>query len=92
MLFEQKLTAGRISMWIVIMIHEVTSPQAFESMRLVGRSVRRPWGHLAVADHNVPTTGRAAGIADRFSTSNTGLLSYGVRLPVKRMTSARLSE
>ncbi|SOF01012.1 3-isopropylmalate dehydratase, large subunit [Burkholderia sp. OK233] len=49
------------------LIHEVTSPQAFESMRLTGRSVWRPEGHIAVADHNVPTTERDSGITDRFS-------------------------
>ncbi len=46
------------------LIHEVTSPQAFEGLRLAGR---RPWrtdSLLAVPDHNVPTTDRAAGIAD----------------------------
>jgi 3-isopropylmalate/(R)-2-methylmalate dehydratase large subunit len=46
------------------LIHEVTSPQAFEGLRLAGR---RPWrtdSLLAVPDHNVPTTDRAGGIAD----------------------------
>jgi 3-isopropylmalate/(R)-2-methylmalate dehydratase large subunit len=38
------------------LIHEVTSPQAFEGLRLSGRKVRRPEGTLAVPDHNVPTT------------------------------------
>ena len=38
------------------LIHEVTSPQAFEGLRLSGRSVRRPGAMLAVPDHNVPTT------------------------------------
>jgi 3-isopropylmalate/(R)-2-methylmalate dehydratase large subunit len=38
------------------LIHEVTSPQAFEGLRLSGRKPRRPEAHLAVADHNVPTT------------------------------------
>jgi 3-isopropylmalate/(R)-2-methylmalate dehydratase large subunit len=38
------------------LIHEVTSPQAFEGLRLAGRSVRRPGAMLAVPDHNVPTT------------------------------------
>lgn len=38
------------------MVHEVTSPQAFEGLRLTGRKVRRPEATLAVADHNVPTT------------------------------------
>src|SRR3954447_22910042 len=39
------------------MVHEVTSPQAFESLRLAGRKVRRPDRTLATADHNVPTDG-----------------------------------
>ena len=46
------------------LVHEVTSPQAFEGLKLAGR---RPWrtaANLAVADHNVPTTGRAEGIVD----------------------------
>ena len=46
------------------LVHEVTSPQAFEGLRLSGRKVRRPDATLAVADHNVPTTDRAAGITD----------------------------
>jgi 3-isopropylmalate/(R)-2-methylmalate dehydratase large subunit len=46
------------------LVHEVTSPQAFEGLRLAGRTVRRPDATLAVADHNVPTTDRSAGIAD----------------------------
>jgi 3-isopropylmalate/(R)-2-methylmalate dehydratase large subunit len=46
------------------LVHEVTSPQAFEGLRLSGRTVRRPDATLAVADHNVPTLDRAAGIAD----------------------------
>ena len=46
------------------LIHEVTSPQAFEGLRLAGRGVRRPVATLAVADHNVPTAHRARGIDD----------------------------
>ena len=46
------------------LIHEVTSPQAFEGLRLFNRKVRRPNLTLAVADHNVPTTDRSKGIAD----------------------------
>jgi 3-isopropylmalate/(R)-2-methylmalate dehydratase large subunit len=46
------------------LIHEVTSPQAFEGLRAAGRRVRRPEATLAVADHNVPTTERSHGIAD----------------------------
>ncbi len=46
------------------LVHEVTSPQAFEGLRASGRKVRRPSATLAVADHNVPTKNRAQGIAD----------------------------
>ncbi len=46
------------------LVHEVTSPQAFEGLRETGRRVRRPQATLAVADHNVPTTDRKAGIAE----------------------------
>ena len=46
------------------LVHEVTSPQAFEGLRVAGRKVRAPEKALAVADHNVPTEGRINGIAD----------------------------
>ena len=49
------------------LVHEVTSPQAFEGLRLSGRTVRRPDATLAVADHNVPTTDRSMGIEDEES-------------------------
>jgi 3-isopropylmalate/(R)-2-methylmalate dehydratase large subunit len=50
------------------MVHEVTSPQAFEGLRMAGRKVRRPDATLAVADHNVPTTpDRLQGIKDETS-------------------------
>ena len=49
------------------LVHEVTSPQAFEGLRNAGRAVRAPNRTLAVADHNVPTTDRSAGIADEES-------------------------
>jgi len=49
------------------LVHEVTSPQAFEGLRLNKRKVRRPDLTLAVADHNVPTTDRSKGIADEES-------------------------
>ena len=39
-------------------MHEVTSPQAFEGLRMAGRTVRRPDATIAVADHNMPTTDR----------------------------------
>ncbi len=49
------------------LVHEVTSPQAFEGLGNTGRSVRRPGATLAVADHNVPTTDRSKGIVDEES-------------------------
>jgi 3-isopropylmalate/(R)-2-methylmalate dehydratase large subunit len=49
------------------LVHEVTSPQAFEGLETNGRVVRRPQATLAVADHNVPTTDRKKGIANEDS-------------------------
>tara|TARA_B100001013_G_scaffold122670_1_gene71212 strand:- start:103 stop:1515 length:1413 start_codon:yes stop_codon:yes gene_type:complete len=49
------------------LVHEVTSPQAFEGLRNTKRSVRRPDLTLAVADHNVPTSDRSIGIEDEES-------------------------
>jgi len=49
------------------LVHEVTSPQAFEGLRLAGRKPWRVDANLATADHNVPTTNRAQGIADPVS-------------------------
>ena len=49
------------------LVHEVTSPQAFEGLELAGRKVWRVSANLAVSDHNVPTTDRSQGIADPIS-------------------------
>jgi 3-isopropylmalate/(R)-2-methylmalate dehydratase large subunit len=49
------------------LVHEVTSPQAFEGLRNSGRAVRAPNRTLAVADHNIPTTDRSVGIEDEES-------------------------
>jgi len=49
------------------LVHEVTSPQAFEGLRMTGRKVRAPGATLAVPDHNVPTSDRAKGIEDEQS-------------------------
>jgi 3-isopropylmalate/(R)-2-methylmalate dehydratase large subunit len=57
------------------LVHEVTSPQAFEGLRLAGRAVRRPDLTLAVADHNVPTTDRSQGIDDEESLLQVETLS-----------------
>ncbi|MDE2310730.1 MAG: 3-isopropylmalate dehydratase large subunit, partial [Betaproteobacteria bacterium] len=65
------------------LVHEVTSPQAFEGLKLAGRKPWRIASILAVADHNVPTTNRAAGIADPISrlqveTLDSNCAEYGV--------------
>jgi 3-isopropylmalate/(R)-2-methylmalate dehydratase large subunit len=57
------------------LVHEVTSPQAFEGLRNSGRRVRRPDATLAVADHNVPTTDRSVGIEDEESRIQVETLS-----------------
>ncbi|MGD0382345.1 MAG: 3-isopropylmalate dehydratase large subunit, partial [Thermoguttaceae bacterium] len=66
------------------LVHEVTSPQAFESLRLAGRKVRRPERTIATADHNVPTTDRSLPIVDRISkqqidTLRANCLEFGIR-------------
>jgi len=65
------------------LVHEVTSPQAFDGLREAGRAPWRVSANLAVADHNVPTTGRADGIADPVSrlqveTLDKNAKSYGL--------------
>ena len=57
------------------LLHEVTSPQAFESLRLRGREVRRPDRSLATVDHNVPTTDRHLPVADQLSRVQLETLS-----------------
>ena len=49
------------------LVHEVTSPQAFEGLRLAGRTPWRSGANLATPDHNIPTRDRAAGITDPVS-------------------------
>jgi 3-isopropylmalate/(R)-2-methylmalate dehydratase large subunit len=61
------------------LVHEVTSPQAFEGLRAAGRKVRRPDLTLAVADHNVPTLDRARGIADPQSRAQVAALEANAR-------------
>jgi 3-isopropylmalate/(R)-2-methylmalate dehydratase large subunit len=56
------------------LVHEVTSPQAFDGLRLAGRRVRRPDRTLATVDHNVPTRGRAGGIEDPLSRAQVEAL------------------
>jgi 3-isopropylmalate/(R)-2-methylmalate dehydratase large subunit len=57
------------------LVHEVTSPQAFEGLRLAGRRVRAPEKTLAVVDHNVPTTDRRHGIDDPESALQVATLA-----------------
>jgi len=61
------------------LVHEVTSPQAFEGLRLAGRVPWRSSANLAVADHNVPTTRRAEGIADPVSRLQVETLDANAR-------------
>jgi 3-isopropylmalate/(R)-2-methylmalate dehydratase large subunit len=61
------------------MVHEVTSPQAFEGLRMAKRPVHRPRQTLAVADHNVPTTDRSVGIADPESRLQIATLEENCR-------------
>jgi 3-isopropylmalate/(R)-2-methylmalate dehydratase large subunit len=76
------------------LVHEVTSPQAFESLRLTGRRVRRPDRTLATADHNVPTDGssRAAQIRDQLSRVQVETLERNAEefgVPIYSIGSAR---
>lgn len=61
------------------LVHEVTSPQAFEGLRMAGRKVRAPAKTLAVVDHNVPTTDRSKGIADEESRVQVETLAKNAR-------------
>ncbi len=73
------------------LVHEVTSPQAFEGLRLAGRTVRRPDRTLATVDHNVPTIGRDRPIEDPLSRQQVetlekncaefGVPLYSIRSP-----------
>ena len=67
------------------LIHEVTSPQAFEGLRNANRKVRNPNLTLAVVDHNIPTTDRSKGIDDddsriQIETLNKNCKEFGVQL------------
>ena len=67
------------------LVHEVTSPQAFDGLRLAGRKVRRPDLTVATADHNTPTSDRSLPIADEMSRKQLEALSrnaqeFGVTL------------
>lgn len=77
---------GRSLLYIDLhLVHEVTSPQAFEGLRLAGRKVRRPELTVATQDHNVPTTSRLLPIVDEISRQQIETLrqnchEFGVHL------------
>ena len=79
------------------LVHEVTSPQAFDGLRLAGRTVRRPDLTLATADHNVPTDGDRAAADRRRALAgpgrDAGAQLRGVRHPalLARLRRARAS-
>jgi 3-isopropylmalate/(R)-2-methylmalate dehydratase large subunit len=60
------------------LVHEVTSPQAFEGLRLAGRKLHRPDATIAVADHNIPTSNRRAGIKEEDSRIQVETLEKNV--------------
>lgn len=65
------------------LVHEVTSPQAFEGLRLAGRAVRRPDATIAVVDHNIQTSDRSGGIAEpesriQVETLEANVAEFGV--------------
>src|SRR3954453_5722951 len=66
------------------LVHEVTSPQAFDGLRLAGRTVRRPDLTVATMDHNVPTTGLDQPVKDAISAKQMSVLAqncaeFGIR-------------
>jgi 3-isopropylmalate/(R)-2-methylmalate dehydratase large subunit len=74
------------------LVHEVTSPQAFDGLRMAGRRVRRPDRTLATVDHNVPTRGRERGIEDPLSRAQLEALERNCRefgVPLFALTSPR---
>ena len=74
------------------LVHEVTSPQAFDGLRMAGRQPWRVSANLAVPDHNVPTTGRALGIADPISRAQVDALDANCgefKIPLFRLNDLR---
>src|SRR5919198_2220081 len=61
------------------LVHEVTSPQAFESLRLSGRAVRRPDLSVATMDHNVPTWDRSLPVTDDVARKQMDTLAENCR-------------
>src|SRR6266550_8583607 len=82
----QRLPEGPELLYVDLhLIHEVTSPQAFDGLRAAGRRVRRPDLTIATVDHNVPTTSRPAPIDDPIAARQIDALrgncaEFGVEL------------
>src|SRR5688572_5489581 len=71
----QQDEGGQVLLYVDLhLVHEVTSPQAFEGLRLSGRTVRRPDLTVATEDHNVPTTDIDQPIADPISRKQVDVL------------------
>ena len=97
-MFEKIWSAHEVSEGLLYidlhLVHEVTSPQAFEGLRMEGRKVRRPEKTLATADHNVPTDGTPAArlIADQMSRKQVEALERNCEefgIPIYSLGSGR---
>src|ERR671915_45062 len=93
-IWEAHEVAGGLIYIDLHLVHEVTSPQAFEGLRLEGRTVRRPDRTLATADHNVPTDGTpvARMIADQLSRTQVETLERNAEefgIPIYSLGSER---
>src|SRR5438874_8542678 len=76
----QQLPEGPALLYVDLhLVHEVTSPQAFEGLRQAGRRVRRPALTVATVDHNVPTGDRAGPIADPIAARQLEALAVNAR-------------
>jgi 3-isopropylmalate/(R)-2-methylmalate dehydratase large subunit len=71
------------------LVHEVTSPQAFEGLRLTGRGVRRPDLTYATMDHNVPTWSRQLPIVDEIAKAQINTLETNCPIKASSTSSAR---
>src|SRR3984893_4427530 len=79
--------SGRSSIFYIDLhlVHEVTSPQAFDGLRTAGRRVRQPWRTVATVDHNIPTEPRGTPITDAIAARQIEALQkncreFGIRL------------
>src|SRR5438477_2927476 len=76
----QRLPDGPELLYVDLhLVHEVTSPQAFEGLRLAGRRVRRPELRFATVDHNVPTDDRTLPIAEALAPRQSGAPAANAR-------------